>query len=98
MLLRANQWICVVSLTAILLCRYVVQHYIHQSPLPSPPLLQFGGGQSKPEFTVELRGGVVEWASKDKSSKKHVLEVSAQPSRPGDSCSSIWGNVCVCVV
>ncbi|XP_046883751.1 rho GTPase-activating protein 12-like isoform X5 [Hypomesus transpacificus] len=38
----------------------------------------FGGGQSKPEFTVELRGGVVEWASKDKSSKKHVLEVKTR--------------------
>uniref|UniRef100_A0A671XBF1 Rho GTPase activating protein 12a n=1 Tax=Sparus aurata TaxID=8175 RepID=A0A671XBF1_SPAAU len=34
----------------------------------------FGGGQSKPEFTVDLRGGSVEWASKDKSSKKNVLE------------------------
>uniref|UniRef100_A0A8C2E3K0 Rho GTPase activating protein 12b n=1 Tax=Cyprinus carpio TaxID=7962 RepID=A0A8C2E3K0_CYPCA len=34
----------------------------------------FGGNQSKPEFTVDLRGGLVEWASKDKSSKKHVIE------------------------
>uniref|UniRef100_A0A8C2B0U4 Rho GTPase activating protein 12b n=1 Tax=Cyprinus carpio TaxID=7962 RepID=A0A8C2B0U4_CYPCA len=34
----------------------------------------FGGNQSKPEFTVDLRGGSVEWASKDKSSKKHVIE------------------------
>uniref|UniRef100_A0A674NKM3 Rho GTPase activating protein 12b n=1 Tax=Takifugu rubripes TaxID=31033 RepID=A0A674NKM3_TAKRU len=34
----------------------------------------FGASQSKPEFTVDLRGGAVEWASKDKSSKKHVLE------------------------
>lgn len=24
---------------------------------------------------MDLRGGAVEWASKDKSSKKHVLEV-----------------------
>uniref|UniRef100_A0A8C6UEM3 Rho GTPase activating protein 12 n=1 Tax=Neogobius melanostomus TaxID=47308 RepID=A0A8C6UEM3_9GOBI len=30
----------------------------------------FGGNQSKPEFTVDLRGGSVDWASKDKSSKK----------------------------
>uniref|UniRef100_A0A8C6PA47 Rho GTPase activating protein 12a n=1 Tax=Nothobranchius furzeri TaxID=105023 RepID=A0A8C6PA47_NOTFU len=37
----------------------------------------FGGGQSKPEFTVDLRGGSADWASKDKSSKKHVLEVRA---------------------
>uniref|UniRef100_A0AAQ5Z0C7 Rho GTPase activating protein 12 n=1 Tax=Amphiprion ocellaris TaxID=80972 RepID=A0AAQ5Z0C7_AMPOC len=34
----------------------------------------FGSNQSKPEFTVDLRGGSVEWASKDKSSKKHVIE------------------------
>ncbi|XP_077955846.1 rho GTPase-activating protein 12 isoform X10 [Gasterosteus aculeatus] len=38
----------------------------------------FGGGQSLPEFTVDLRGGSVEWASKDKSSKKHVLEVKTR--------------------
>uniref|UniRef100_A0A7N6ATG1 Rho GTPase activating protein 12a n=1 Tax=Anabas testudineus TaxID=64144 RepID=A0A7N6ATG1_ANATE len=30
--------------------------------------------QSKPEITVDLRGGSAEWASKDKSSKKHVIE------------------------
>ncbi|XP_069366916.1 rho GTPase-activating protein 12-like isoform X3 [Paralichthys olivaceus] len=35
----------------------------------------FGGNQSKPEFTVDLRGGSVEWASKDKSSKKNVIEL-----------------------
>lgn len=38
-----------------------------------PP--QFGASQSKPEFTVDLKGGSVDWASKDKSSKKHVIEV-----------------------
>lgn len=38
----------------------------------------FGGGQSKPEFTVDLKGGSVEWASKDKSSKKHVLELKTR--------------------
>lgn len=36
---------------------------------------QFGGSQSKPEFTVDVRGGSVEWASKEKSSKKNVIEV-----------------------
>ncbi|XP_070708786.1 rho GTPase-activating protein 12b [Pempheris klunzingeri] len=36
---------------------------------------KFGSNQSKPEFTVDLRGGSVEWASKDKSSKKHVIEL-----------------------
>ncbi|XP_007552137.1 rho GTPase-activating protein 12-like isoform X2 [Poecilia formosa] len=35
----------------------------------------FGGSQSKPEFTVDLRGASVDWAPKDKSSKKHVLEL-----------------------
>ncbi|XP_053739584.1 rho GTPase-activating protein 12-like isoform X6 [Synchiropus splendidus] len=39
---------------------------------------QFGGSQSKPEFTVDLRGASVDWASKDKSSKKHVLELKTR--------------------
>ncbi|XP_029109473.1 rho GTPase-activating protein 12b isoform X1 [Scleropages formosus] len=38
----------------------------------------FGGNQSKPEFTVDLRGATVEWASKDKSSKKHVIELKTR--------------------
>uniref|UniRef100_A0A669DIX3 Rho GTPase activating protein 12b n=1 Tax=Oreochromis niloticus TaxID=8128 RepID=A0A669DIX3_ORENI len=38
----------------------------------------FGGGQSKPEFTVDLKGGSVDWASKDKSSKKHVIELKTR--------------------
>ncbi|XP_036375335.1 rho GTPase-activating protein 12-like isoform X2 [Megalops cyprinoides] len=36
------------------------------------------GSQSKPEFTVDLRGGSVDWASKDKSSKKHVIELKTR--------------------
>ncbi|KAM9331844.1 rho GTPase-activating protein 12b isoform 3-T3 [Pholidichthys leucotaenia] len=39
---------------------------------------KFGSNQSKPEFTVDLRGGTVEWASKDKSSKKHVIELKTR--------------------
>lgn len=39
---------------------------------------KFGGNQSKPEFTVDLRGGSVEWASKEKSSKKHVIELKTR--------------------
>uniref|UniRef100_A0A8D1E5N9 Rho GTPase-activating protein 12 n=1 Tax=Sus scrofa TaxID=9823 RepID=A0A8D1E5N9_PIG len=35
----------------------------------------FGSNQSKPEFTVDLRGATIEMASKDKSSKKNVFEV-----------------------
>ncbi|GAA6081509.1 rho GTPase-activating protein 12a isoform X3 [Tachysurus ichikawai] len=34
----------------------------------------FGSHQSKPEFSVDLKGATVEKASKEKSSKKHVLE------------------------
>uniref|UniRef100_A0AAY4A743 Rho GTPase activating protein 12 n=1 Tax=Denticeps clupeoides TaxID=299321 RepID=A0AAY4A743_9TELE len=40
--------------------------------------VSFGGGQSKPEFTVDLRGAMVEWASKEKSSKKHVIELKTR--------------------
>ncbi|XP_070285102.1 rho GTPase-activating protein 12 isoform X4 [Myotis yumanensis] len=34
----------------------------------------FGSNQSKPEFTVDLKGAMIEMASKDKSSKKNVFE------------------------
>lgn len=38
---------------------------------------QFGRDQkSSVEYSVDLKGGSVDWASKDKSSKKHVLEVN----------------------
>ncbi|XP_067329982.1 rho GTPase-activating protein 12-like isoform X9 [Channa argus] len=36
------------------------------------------GNQSKPEFTVDLKGGSADWASKDKSSKKNVIEVKTR--------------------
>ncbi|XP_037549763.1 rho GTPase-activating protein 12b [Nematolebias whitei] len=36
---------------------------------------KFGSNQSKPEFTIDLHGASVEWASKEKSSKKHVIEL-----------------------
>ncbi|XP_045442114.1 rho GTPase-activating protein 12 isoform X10 [Pipistrellus kuhlii] len=35
----------------------------------------FGSNQSKPEFTVDLKGATIEMASKDKSSKKNVFEL-----------------------
>nr|XP_033787381.1 rho GTPase-activating protein 12 isoform X5 [Geotrypetes seraphini] len=38
----------------------------------------FGSNQSKPEFTVDLKGAVIEWASKDKSSKKNVIELKTR--------------------
>lgn len=47
---------------------------------------KFGSNQSKPEFTVDLRGASVEWASKDKSSKKHVIEVAPSCC----SCCESW--------
>ncbi|XP_065438934.1 rho GTPase-activating protein 12 isoform X3 [Chrysemys picta bellii] len=39
---------------------------------------KFGVNQSKPEFTVDLRGAVIDWASKDKSSKKNVIELKTR--------------------
>ncbi|KAM6908789.1 rho GTPase-activating protein 12b isoform 2-T2 [Lycodopsis pacificus] len=45
---------------------------------PVQAAAKFGGNQSKPEFTVDLRGGAVDWASKDKSSKKHVIELKTR--------------------
>ncbi|XP_064906655.1 rho GTPase-activating protein 12 isoform X24 [Columba livia] len=38
----------------------------------------FGVNQSKPEFTVDLKGASIEWASKDKSSKKNVIELKTR--------------------
>ncbi|XP_021418778.2 rho GTPase-activating protein 12 isoform X2 [Oncorhynchus mykiss] len=49
--------------------------YVHSVHERSKAATKFGGNQSKPEFTVDLRGGSVDWASKDKSSKKHVIEL-----------------------
>ncbi|XP_067308695.1 rho GTPase-activating protein 12a isoform X9 [Pseudorasbora parva] len=36
------------------------------------------GREQKLEFSVDLKGGSVDWASKDKSSKKHVLELKTR--------------------
>lgn len=52
---------------------------------------KFGSNQSKPEFTVDLRGASAEWASKDKSSKKHVIEVP--DSLRSGSARSFWSLV-----
>ncbi|XP_063493419.1 rho GTPase-activating protein 12 isoform X9 [Symphalangus syndactylus] len=38
----------------------------------------FGSNQSKPEFTVDLKGATIEMASKDKSSKKNVFELKTR--------------------
>lgn len=42
--------------------------------------MKFGSNQSKPEFTVDLKGATIEMASKDKSSKKNVFEVNSTHS------------------
>uniref|UniRef100_A0A8C3EW20 Rho GTPase activating protein 12 n=1 Tax=Corvus moneduloides TaxID=1196302 RepID=A0A8C3EW20_CORMO len=39
---------------------------------------KFGVNQSKPEFTVDLKGALIDWASKDKSSKKNVIELKTR--------------------
>ncbi|XP_061443262.1 rho GTPase-activating protein 12 isoform X8 [Rhineura floridana] len=39
---------------------------------------KFGVNQSKPEFTVDLRGAFIDWASKEKSSKKNVIELKTR--------------------
>ncbi|XP_069047341.1 rho GTPase-activating protein 12b isoform X16 [Lepisosteus oculatus] len=50
--------------------------YVYSGPVTAAT--KFGGNQSKPEFTVDLRGASVDWASKDKSSKKHVIELKTR--------------------
>uniref|UniRef100_A0A3B3V7X1 Rho GTPase activating protein 27 n=1 Tax=Poecilia latipinna TaxID=48699 RepID=A0A3B3V7X1_9TELE len=45
----------------------------HKDPKPSP-----GTNQIVPEFTVELKGATIGWATKDKSSKKNVLELKGK--------------------
>ncbi|XP_044280593.1 rho GTPase-activating protein 12 isoform X1 [Varanus komodoensis] len=39
---------------------------------------KFGVNQSKPEFTVDLRGAFIDWATKEKSSKKNVIELKTR--------------------
>ncbi|KAG8138837.1 hypothetical protein E2320_001627, partial [Naja naja] len=39
---------------------------------------KFGVNQSKPEFTVDLKGASIDWASKEKSSKKNVIEMKTR--------------------
>ncbi|XP_075443835.1 rho GTPase-activating protein 12 isoform X8 [Ascaphus truei] len=47
--------------------------YVNSGPVSV--ITKFGSNQSKPEFTIDLKGASVDWASKDKSSKKNVLEL-----------------------
>ncbi|XP_067398698.1 rho GTPase-activating protein 12 isoform X2 [Emydura macquarii macquarii] len=49
--------------------------YVNCDPVSA---ITFGVNQSKPEFTVDLRGALIDWASKDKSSKKNVIELKTR--------------------
>ncbi|XP_075778774.1 rho GTPase-activating protein 12 isoform X9 [Pelodiscus sinensis] len=50
--------------------------YVNCDPVSA--ITKFGVNQSKPEFTVDLRGAFIDWASKDKSSKKNVIELKTR--------------------
>ncbi|XP_061906408.1 rho GTPase-activating protein 27-like isoform X2 [Entelurus aequoreus] len=47
----------------------------HRDPKSAPSGNMSKASQIVPEYTVELRGAWIGWASKDKSSKKNVLEL-----------------------
>nr|XP_058914290.1 rho GTPase-activating protein 12 isoform X8 [Kogia breviceps] len=49
--------------------------YVKSAPVSA---VTFGSNQSKPEFTVDLKGATIEMASKDKSSKKNVFELKTR--------------------
>ncbi|XP_062954906.1 rho GTPase-activating protein 12 isoform X3 [Cynocephalus volans] len=49
--------------------------YVKSDPVST---VTFGSNQSKPEFTVDLKGAMIEMASKDKSSKKNVFELKTR--------------------
>ncbi|XP_032058461.1 rho GTPase-activating protein 27 [Aythya fuligula] len=49
--------------------------FFKDSKHSSAGALRHPGNLTMPEHTVELRGATITWASKDKSSKKHVLEL-----------------------
>lgn len=62
--------------------------------LPSPQ--RHPSKLSTPEYTVELKGASLDWAPKDKSSKKNVLEVSGGiggegPLNPTADRAQEWG-------
>ncbi|XP_036408555.1 rho GTPase-activating protein 27-like [Megalops cyprinoides] len=50
----------------------------HKDPKSTPTGTTNKTNQIVPEYTVELRGATINWASKDKSSKKHVLELKTR--------------------
>ncbi|XP_067100341.1 rho GTPase-activating protein 27-like [Osmerus mordax] len=50
----------------------------HKDPKSAAPVALNKINQIVPEVTVELRGAVIGWAPKDKSSKKNVLELKSR--------------------
>ncbi|XP_074552817.1 rho GTPase-activating protein 27-like [Halichoeres trimaculatus] len=50
----------------------------HKDPKSAPTGTASKSSQIVPEYTVELRGASASWASKDKSSKKNVLELKTR--------------------
>ncbi|XP_062381915.1 rho GTPase-activating protein 27 isoform X2 [Sardina pilchardus] len=50
----------------------------HKDPKSAPGSTSTKSNQILTEFTVDLRGASIGWASKDKSSKKNVLELKSQ--------------------
>ncbi|XP_070836785.1 rho GTPase-activating protein 27 isoform X2 [Chaetodon trifascialis] len=50
----------------------------HRDPKSAPTGNTSKSSQIVPEYTVDLRGSSVSWASKDKSSKKNVLELKTR--------------------
>ncbi|XP_046894362.1 rho GTPase-activating protein 27-like [Hypomesus transpacificus] len=50
----------------------------HRDPKSAPTSNSNKSNQIVPEHTVELRGAGLAWASKDKSSKKHVVELKTR--------------------
>ncbi|XP_068942557.1 rho GTPase-activating protein 12 isoform X5 [Petaurus breviceps papuanus] len=64
----------------------------------------FGSNQSKPEFTVDLKGATIELASKEKSSKKNVYELKTRQGTElliqcdNDTLMNDWIKVLNCTI
>uniref|UniRef100_A0A1A7WSM0 Rho GTPase activating protein 27 n=1 Tax=Iconisemion striatum TaxID=60296 RepID=A0A1A7WSM0_9TELE len=50
----------------------------YKDPKSTPAGNTSKASQIVPEYTVELKGASIQWATKDKSSKKHVLELKTR--------------------
>ncbi|TKC44243.1 hypothetical protein EI555_014525, partial [Monodon monoceros] len=79
-LLPPRSFRCPLSLAAALLHPVELgmpssEHFAHRVVMV---IVLFGSNQSKPEFTVDLKGATIEMASKDKSSKKNVFELKTR--------------------